>query len=41
MAGLSLFGLADCLTELGIVHQGVARQENSRFMFVWRNPLMV
>ena len=26
-AGLSRFGLAGCLTELGIVHQGVARQK--------------
>jgi len=41
MAGLSRFGLAGCLTELDIVHLGVARQENSTFMFVLLNPLML
>jgi len=40
-AGLSRFGPAGCLTELGIVHQGVARQVKSTFMVILRNPLMV
>jgi len=38
---LSRFGPAGCLTERGIVHQGVARQEKGTFMFVLRNPLML
>jgi len=29
MAGLSRFGSAGCLTELGIVHQGVAHREKT------------
>jgi len=30
MAGLSRFGLAGCLTELGMVHQGVAHHGKAR-----------
>jgi hypothetical protein len=33
-AGLSRFGLAGCLTELGIVHQGVARLDNARHVYI-------
>jgi len=37
-AGLSRFGSADCLTELGIVHQGVARQKIARSCLCCATP---
>jgi hypothetical protein len=36
--GVSRFGLAGCLTELGIVHQGVARQGNARSFLYCATP---
>jgi len=40
-AGLSRFGSAGCLTERGIVHQGVARQEKARSYLYCATPLML
>jgi hypothetical protein len=37
-AGLSRFGLAGCLTDLGIVHQGVAKQDYARSCLYCATP---